>query len=113
VDHVRAIALCRPNGRAESHPPVTIEHITTKKNGALILNIDGIIAALFIDILIEREKYSADKIQSLIDAEFFNALFVISRSVGFIAHFMEQKKHDEGLFRLPDDLLHTRKADTT
>ncbi len=43
------------------------------------------------------------------EAEFFNALFVIPRSVGFIAHFMEQKKNDEGLFRLPDELLFVRK----
>ena len=37
------------------------------------------------------------------------ALFIIPRSVGFIAHFLEQKRNDEGLFRLPDDLLLVRK----
>ncbi len=82
-----------------------IEGITTGKNGKLILNVDGIMAALFLDILAECEKYTAADLQTLIDTEFFNALFVIPRTVGFIAHFMEQKKNDEGLFRLPDDLL--------
>ena len=48
------------------------------------------------------------ELRTLIDAEFFNALFIIPRSVGFIAHFMEQKKNDEGLFRLPDELLFER-----
>lgn len=45
---------------------------------------------------------------SIADAAFFNAFFVISRTVGFIAHFLEQKKNDEGLFRLPDHLLFTK-----
>lgn len=85
-----------------------VEEVTTGKNGSLILNVDGVIAALFIDILSECEGYSDDDIRALIDAEFFNAFFVIPRTVGFIAHFLEQKQNDEGLFRLPDDLLFTR-----
>jgi len=86
-----------------------IEKVTTGKNGTLILNVDGAMAALFLDILSECESLSRDDLQELIDAEFFNALFVIPRTVGFIAHFIEQKKNDEGLFRLPDDLLFVRK----
>ena len=86
-----------------------IEEVTTAKNGSLILNVDGVMAALFLDILTEAEGYSQEELQELIDAEFFNALFVIPRTVGFIAHFIEQKKNDEGLFRLPDDLLFVRK----
>lgn len=86
-----------------------IEKVTTAKNGTLILNVDGVMAALFLDILTECESYTSEELQELIDAEFFNALFVIPRTVGFIAHFIEQKKNDEGLFRLPDDLLFVRK----
>lgn len=86
-----------------------IEKITTRKNGKLILNIDGAIAALFLDILRECERFSENELRELIDAELFNAFFVIPRSVGFIAHFIEQKKNDEGLFRLPDELLFVRK----
>ena len=87
-----------------------VEKITTGKNGSLILNVDGAMAALFLDILAECEEYSEPELQELIDAEFFNALFVIPRSIGFIAHFLEQKKNDEGLFRLPDELLFVRKT---
>jgi ATP citrate (pro-S)-lyase len=86
-----------------------IEKVTTGKNGTLILNVDGVMASLFLDILIECEGYSKEELQELIEAEFFNALFVIPRTVGFISHFIEQKKNDEGLFRLPDDLLFVRK----
>ncbi|MBP9816651.1 MAG: hypothetical protein KBD05_01315 [Candidatus Pacebacteria bacterium] len=88
-----------------------VEKVTTGKNGSLILNVDGVIASLMLDILAECEGYDDKQIQELVDAEFFNALFVIPRSVGFIAHFMEQKENDEGLFRLPDDLLFERKPE--
>ncbi|MES2135122.1 MAG: citrate/2-methylcitrate synthase [Patescibacteria group bacterium] len=88
----------------------SVEKATTSKNGKLILNIDGAIAALLLDILSECEGMSERELQELADAEFFNAFFVIPRSVGFIAHFMEQKKNDEGLFRLPDELLFVRES---
>ncbi len=89
----------------------SVEAVTTSKNGSLILNVDGAIAALLLDILTECEGLSKEEISELLDAEFFNAFFVIPRSVGFIAHFMEQKRNDEGLFRLPDELLFVRKKD--
>ncbi len=80
-----------------------IEAITTTKKGSLILNVDGHIAALMLDILEEKENFTAQEIDQLIDADFFNALFVIPRVVGFTAHYLDQKRLDEGLFRLPDD----------
>lgn len=86
-----------------------VEKVTTAKNGNLILNVDGVMAALFLDILAEEEDFSDKELAELVDAEFFNALFVIPRTVGFISHFIEQKKNDEGLFRLPDELLFVRK----
>ncbi|TAJ15431.1 hypothetical protein EPO56_01145 [Patescibacteria group bacterium] len=88
-----------------------VEKITTGKNGSLILNVDGLIGALLLDILSECEGFTSGELQELIDVEFFNVFFVIPRSVGFSAHFMEQKRNDEGLFRLPDDLLFVREND--
>lgn len=85
-----------------------VEKITTQKSGSLILNVDGVVAALLLDLLSQAEELSTDQLKTLIDAEFFNAFFIIPRTVGFISHFLEQKQNDEGLFRLPDDLLYTR-----
>jgi citrate synthase len=51
-------------------------------------------------MLSEKEGYDVDQLQSLVDNEFFNALFVLSRSVGFMAHYFDQSRLDEGLFRL-------------
>jgi len=90
-----------------SHPHFdyakSIEAITTTKKGTLILNVDGYIAALMLDVLQQEEKMNVDELRQLIDADFFNALFVIPRSLGFVAHYLDQKRIDEGLFRLPDE----------
>ncbi|MSR07797.1 MAG: hypothetical protein EXR93_12145 [Gemmatimonadetes bacterium] len=116
VPDPRVKALSAFAKKLEKHPhydfACAVEKVTTGKNGKLILNVDGAIAALMLDILAECEESSAEELTALTDAEFFNALFVIPRSVGFIAHFMEQKRNDEGLFRLADDLLFVRKETT-
>ena len=81
----------------------SIETVTSAKKGTLILNVDGTIAALMLDILEQEEKYSVQELREMVEADFFNALFVIPRTVGFISHYLDQKRIDEGLFRLPDD----------
>jgi len=76
--------------------------ITLAKKSNLILNIDGAISAMMLDYLTEKEGFTQAEIAKLIEIEFFNSLFVIARSVGFIGHFLDQKRIDEGLFRLED-----------
>lgn len=111
----RVKALSDFAGLLQSHPHYdfarAVEDVTTKKGGNLILNIDGTIAALLLDILAECEEFTPEELEELAEAELFNAFFVIPRSVGFIAHFLEQKRNDEGLFRLPDELLFVRKPE--
>ena len=75
---------------------------TSKKRDNLILNVDGTVAALFLDYLEQKEMFDVEHIRELLDIEFFNALFIIPRSVGFIGHHLDQKRIDEGLFRLGD-----------
>lgn len=80
-----------------------IEEITSSKKGNLILNIDGHIAALLLDVLMQYEGYTKEELAELVEIDFFNAFFVIPRTVGFISHYLDQKRLGEGLFRLPDD----------
>ncbi len=80
-----------------------VEAITTTKKGNLILNVDGAIAAIMLDVLVSELDYNLDQLQELVDIEFFNALFILSRSVGFVAHYLDQRRNDEGLLRLSDD----------
>lgn len=106
----RVAYLVRYADKLKIHPHYdyarAIESITTSKKGSLILNVDGTIAALMLDILAHEERYTADELHAMIDADFMNALFVLPRIVGFTAHYLDQKRLDEGLFRLPpDDIL--------
>ncbi len=82
---------------------LSVEKVTVAKKGNLILNVDGAIAAVLLDILSEKEGYTVDELKELVETEFFNGLFVLSRSVGFISHFLDQKRMDEGLFRLEEE----------
>lgn len=76
---------------------------TTEKKSSLILNVDGTIAAVLLDILVEKEKYTDRQIKELFAMEFFNSFFIIPRTVGFIGNHLSQRRRDEGLFRLPTD----------
>lgn len=75
---------------------------TAKKRSNLILNVDGAISALLLDYLQEKEQFHVQQVKELINIEFFNSLFYIARSVGFVGHFLDQKRIDEGLFRFND-----------
>lgn len=86
-----------------------VEAETTRKNGNLILNVDGAMAAILLDLLYEKEGYTIDELGVLAATEFFNSLFVLSRSVGFMAHYFDQVRLDEGLFRLsPANVTHIK-----
>jgi len=80
-----------------------VAQITSNKKAQLILNVDGAVAALLIDTLLNEEDYSYDDVDELIKTEFCNAIFVYARSVGLIAHYLDQRRIDDDLFRLPDD----------
>lgn len=103
----RTAVLATYADKLDTHPYYDfakgVEAVTTQKKGNLILNVDGHIAALMLDVLSQEEDYGAQQLNQLIDADFFNALFVIPRTIGFVSHYLDQKRLDEGLFRLPDD----------
>jgi succinyl-CoA synthetase alpha subunit len=98
LEHVSQLGLNRFTKFA-----LGVETETTAKKRNLILNVDGAIAAVLLDLLSEKEGYTDVELQQLVDQEFFNALFVVSRSVGFMAHYFDQRRMDEGIFRLPAD----------
>lgn len=100
---VKELLHFAPAKRVYTAFALAIEKITVGKKGNLILNVDGTIAAVLLDLLAEKEGYTPEQLQRLVETEFFNALFVLSRSVGFISHYLDQKRLDEGLFRLPDE----------
>lgn len=80
-----------------------VEQITTRKKTNLILNVDGCIACCFVDLLRSCNKFSASEVTQYIEMGTLNALFVLGRSIGFIGHYLDQKRLKQGLYRHPTD----------
>jgi len=84
---------------------IEVEDLTTQKKPNLILNVDGHIAAMLLDMLSDL-WYTAAEIKQMVNADLFNAFFVLARSIGFIGHYLDQQRLNEGLYRTPwDDIL--------
>lgn len=80
-----------------------VEKITTSKKPNLILNVDGMIACAFVDMLRNSGSFTREEAQEYIEIGAINSLFVLGRSIGFIGHFMDQKRLKQGLYRHPWD----------
>lgn len=80
-----------------------VEKLTTQKKSTLILNVDGCIAACFVDLLRHCGAFDQNEADELIVNGCLNGLFVAGRSIGFIGHFIDQKRLKQGLYRHPWD----------
>uniref|UniRef100_A0A915CX41 ATP citrate synthase n=1 Tax=Ditylenchus dipsaci TaxID=166011 RepID=A0A915CX41_9BILA len=69
-----------------------VEQITTSKKPNLILNVDGAIGAIFVDILRFSGMFTPQEAQETIDIGALNGLFVLGRSLGFIGHYLDQRR---------------------
>jgi ATP citrate (pro-S)-lyase len=113
----RVAAILEHTAKLKARPftdyALAVAEVTTRKRPNLILNVDGAIAATLLDLLHAKENYSYEQLQSLIDAEFFNAVFILSRSVGLMAHYFDQVRLDEGLLRLSsEDVAYIEPSET-
>lgn len=80
-----------------------VEQVTTKKKANLILNVDGCIAVCFVDMMRSCGAFTNEEAGELINNGCLNGLFVLGRSIGFIGHFLDQKRLKQGLYRHPWD----------
>jgi len=85
---------------------LSVEAVTTQKKNNLILNVDGCIGVLLVDLLKELQFGDAE-IDQMIAMGMFNALFVLGRSIGLMGHYFDQNRLEQGLYRHPlDDILY-------
>lgn len=84
-----------------------VEKITTRKKSNLILNVDGTIGCAFVDLLRGSGAFTREEADDYIKAGVLNGLFVLGRSVGFIGHYLDQKRLKQSLYRHPwDDICY-------
>ena len=84
-----------------------VEKLTTSKKPNLILNVDGFIGVAFVDLLRHSGCFTREEAREYIEIGTLNGLFVLGRSMGFIGHFLDQKRLKQGLYRHPwDDIAY-------
>lgn len=80
-----------------------VEKITTSKKPNLILNVDGLIGVAVVDLLRSSGCFTPEEAQEYIEMGALNGLFVLGRTIGFIGHYLDQKRLKQGLYRHPWD----------
>ena len=84
----------------------TVEQLTTSKKENLILNVDGTIGILMVDMW-RALGYSEEEIDEFIESGTLNAFFIVGRSIGFIGHILDEKRLAMPMYRHPmDDILY-------
>ena len=84
----------------------TVEALTTSKKENLILNVDGTIGILMVDMW-RALGYPEDEINEFIESGTLNAFFIVGRSIGFIGHILDEKRLAMPMYRHPmDDILY-------
>ncbi len=85
---------------------LTVEQLTTSKKENLILNVDGTIGILMVDMW-RALGYSETEIDEFIESGTLNAFFIVGRSIGFIGHILDEKRLAMPMYRHPmDDILY-------
>ena len=83
-----------------------VEQLTTRKKDNLILNVDGAVGVLMVDMW-RGLGYEESDIDQFIESGTLNAFFVLGRSIGFIGHILDEKRLNMPLYRHPfDDILY-------
>ncbi len=70
---------------------LAVEQVTASKKDNLILNVDGTMAAVLVDL-----GFPVDSL---------NGFFILARTIGLIGHWVDQKRQDSRLIRLFDYLV--------
>lgn len=86
---------------------IAVETVTTSKKDNLILNVDGCVAVCFVDLLRNCGAFTPEETEDYMRMGVLNGLFVLGRSIGLIAHYLDQKRLRTGLYRHPwDDITY-------
>ncbi|GJL63332.1 MAG: ATP citrate lyase [Nitrospirales bacterium] len=87
VGYVKSLGIATPH----LDFALEVEKITATKKDNLILNVDGTMAAVLVDL-----KFPVDSL---------NGFFILARTIGMIGHWTDQKRQGSRLIRLFDYLV--------
>jgi ATP-citrate lyase alpha-subunit len=85
---------------------LTVEQLTTSKKENLILNVDGTIGILMVDMW-RALGYTEEEINEFISSGTLNSFFILGRTIGFIGHVLDEKRLAMPMYRHPmTDILY-------
>ncbi|GJW47673.1 ATP-citrate synthase beta chain protein 2 [Tanacetum coccineum] len=88
---------------------IEVETYTLSKANNLVMNVDGAIGTLFMDLLAGCGMFTKQEIDEIVSIGYLNGLFVLARSIGLIGHTFDQKRLKQPLYRHPwEDVLYTK-----
>jgi ATP-citrate lyase alpha-subunit len=83
-----------------------VEKLTTSKKDNLILNVDGTVGILMVDMW-RALNYDENEIDTLIETGVMNSFFILGRTIGFIGHILDEKRLSMPMYRHSyDDILY-------
>jgi len=107
VEIIKKFALENFSDNSVLKYALEVEQITTKKRANLILNVDGCIAVCFVDMVRCCGAFSREEANEIIESGCLNGLFVLGRSMGFIGHYLDQRRLKQPRYRHPwDDITY-------
>ena len=80
-----------------------VEKYTLQKANNLILNVDGCIGILFLDLMASCKEFSETERKEILEIGCLNGLFLLGRTIGMIGHTIDQKRLKQPLYRHPQD----------
>lgn len=80
-----------------------VEQYTLQKANNLILNVDGCIGILFVDLMASCKDFTDKEINEVLALGGLNGIFVLARTIGMIGHVLDQKRMKQPLYRHPMD----------
>jgi len=84
-----------------------VEQCTLRKAPNLVLNVEGCIGALFLDLMESCAAFTEEEIDDIVRVGYLNSLFVLGRTIGLIGHALDQKRLNQPLYRHPwDDVMY-------
>lgn len=84
-----------------------VETYTLQKAANLVMNVDGCIGTLFLDLLHSSSLFTEEEVAEIVRIGYLNGLFVLARSIGLIGHALDQKRLQQPLYRHPwDEVLY-------
>lgn len=104
---IQQYAIENFNSTATLNFALEVEAITLQKRNNLILNVDGAMAACFIDMIENLSEFSSEEKLDIINNDQLNGLFTLARTIGLIGHIFDQQRLQQPLYRHPwDDIFY-------